>query len=70
MEERIRNLSVGSDCYLSLGRGLGSTVTCVRALDTKSKNYTVEIVKGNTVLYDKWFTSLKAVIGWYKEMAR
>ena len=70
MEEVIRKLHVGNDCYLPLKRGIGSTVTCVRNLDTRRKNYTVEIKQGDTVLYDKWFTTINAVVRWYKEMAK
>ena len=68
MEEVIRKLHVGDDCYLPLKRGIGTTVTCVRG--TKGKEYTVEIKQGDTVLYDKWFTTAKAIIGWYKEMGK
>ncbi len=70
MEEVIRKLRVSDDCYFPLRRGLGTTVTCVRNPNTRQKNYTVEIRQGDTVLYDKWFTTIKSIIGWYREMGK
>lgn len=62
MEERIRNLSVGGDCYIGLGHGIGTTVTRTRS------RFLVEIVRRGSFLYDKEFTTLSTIVKWYKEM--
>ena len=68
MNERIRNLSVSEDCYIPLRHGIGTTVTCLRNPQTKAKFWTVEIVRHNSVIRDKFFYTLDSISEWYKEM--